>query len=62
MKLKQKFIKKSLPHNFLAEQMILNCLILNPETMKFTIKLLDKQILKWIKNKYYFKNRYHIIF
>ena len=38
--MKQKLIKKNLPHNFLAEQMVLNCLILNPETIKYTIKLL----------------------
>ena len=33
-------VKKALPNNFLAEQMILSCLLLNPETIKFTVKIL----------------------
>ena len=41
--------KKMLPHNFLAEQMILSCLILEPETIKFTIKILPIKA-------FYFKN------
>ena len=55
MKLKQKFIKKSLPHNFLAEQMILNCLILNPETMKFTIQLLPVEAFYFINHQQIYK-------
>ena len=55
MKLKQKLIKKSLPHNFLAEQMILNCLILNPETMKFTIQLLPIEAFYFINHQQIYK-------
>ena len=53
MKKKQILIKKNLPHNFLAEQMILSCLIINSETMKFTIKLLPIEA-------FYFKNHQEI--
>ena len=51
--MKRKLIKKALPHNFLAEQMILSCLLLNSETIKFTIKLLPIQA-------FYFKNHQEI--
>lgn len=53
MKDEQLLIKRNLPHNFLAEQMILNCLILNSETIKLTIKLLPV-------DAFYFKNHQHI--
>ena len=50
---KQVLINKNLPHNFLAEQMILNCLILNSETIKFTLRLLPIEA-------FYFKNHQEI--
>ena len=50
---KKTLIKKMLPHNFLAEQMVLSCLILNPETIKFTLKLLPTEA-------FYFKNHQEI--
>ena len=53
MKSDQILIKKNLPHNFLAEQMILNCLILNSKTLKLTIKLLPV-------DAFYFKNHQQI--
>ena len=53
MKKKQLLIKKNLPHNFLAEQIILNCLIINFETVKFTFKLLPPEA-------FYFKNHQEI--
>ena len=53
MQQKQKFIKKNLPHNFLAEQMVLNCLILNSETIKMTIKILPIEA-------FYFRNHQQI--
>lgn len=53
MKKEQIVVKKNLPHNFLAEQMILNCLILNSETIKFTIRLLPIEA-------FYFKNHQEI--
>ena len=49
----QRLSKKTLPHNFLAEQMILNSLILNSETMKFTVKVLPVEA-------FYFANHQHI--
>jgi replicative DNA helicase len=55
MKQKQEFIKKNLPHNFLAEQMILNCLILNSETIKFTIKLLPIEAFYFINHQQIYK-------
>jgi len=45
--------RKNLPHNFLAEQIILNCLILNSETIKFTINLLPVEA-------FYFRNHQQI--
>jgi replicative DNA helicase len=53
MKKNQILIKNHLPHNFLAEQMILNCLILNSETIKFTIRFLPIEA-------FYFKNHQEI--
>lgn len=53
MKKEQILIKKNLPHNFLAEQMILSCLILNSETIKFTVRLLPIEA-------FYFKNHQEI--
>ena len=53
MKKNQILIKKDLPHNFLAEQMVLNCLLLNSETVKSTIRLLPIEA-------FYFKNHQEI--
>ena len=53
MKQEQKLTKRNLPHNFLAEQMILNCLILNSETIKLAIKLLPV-------DAFYFRNHQQI--
>ena len=53
MKKENKLMKKNLPHNFLAEQMILSCLILNSETIKFTLTLLPIEA-------FYFKNHQEI--
>lgn len=67
MKQEHILIKKNLPHNFLAEQMILNCLILNSETIKVSLKLLPtsafyftnhQQIYKILNFMY--KNKLHI--
>lgn len=55
MNQKQKFIKKNLPHNFLAEQMILNCLILNSKTIKFTIELLPIEAFYFINHQQIYK-------
>ena len=49
----QLLIKKNLPHNFLAEQILLNCLITNSETIKLTFKLLPIEA-------FYFKNHQEI--
>jgi replicative DNA helicase len=49
----QLFFKKSLPHNFLAEKMILSCLITNLEAIEFTSKLLPIRA-------FYFKNHQEI--
>ena len=53
MKKENKLIKKNLPHNFVAEQMILSCLILNSETIKSTVILLPIEA-------FYFKNHQEI--
>ena len=53
MKKEQLLIKKNLPHNFLAEQILLNCLITNSETIKLTFKLLPIEA-------FYFKNHQEI--
>ena len=50
MEIKQ---KKFLPHNFLAEQMVLSCLIVDPETIKFTLKILPVEA-------FYFKNHQEV--
>ena len=55
MKQEQTFIKKNLPHNFLAEQMILNCLISNSETLKFTIKLLPVEAFYFTNHQQLYK-------
>lgn len=46
-------IKKLLPHNFLAEKMILTCLIINPESIDFAIETLPIKA-------FYFKNHEQI--
>lgn len=43
------FIKNSLPHNFLAEKMILSCILRNPETIELTRQNL-------VIEAFYFKN------
>ena len=50
---KERLIKKLLPHNFLAEKMILSCLIINPESIEFAIKTLPIKA-------FYFKNHEQI--
>lgn len=55
MKHDQKLIQNNLPHNFLAEQMILNCLILNSETIKFTIKLLPVEAFYFVNHQQIYK-------
>ena len=47
------FLEKSLPHNFLAEKMILSCLLINFEAIEFTISILPV-------NAFYFKNHQEI--
>ncbi len=42
-----------LPHNFLAEKMVLNCLLINTESIEFTIKTLSVEA-------FYFKNHQEI--
>jgi len=42
-------IEQSLPHNFLAEKMILNCLLVNSEAIELTIKMIPIEA-------FYFKN------
>ena len=51
----QRLVKKNLPHNFLAEQMILNCLILNSETLKLTIKLLPVEAFYFTNHQQVYK-------
>ena len=46
-------MKTYLPHNFLAEKMILSCLLVNSETVKFTIQILPIKA-------FYFKNHQEI--
>ena len=55
MKPNQKLIKKNLPHHFLAEQMILSCLILNSETMKFTIQVLPVEAFYFTNHQQIYK-------
>ena len=46
-------IKKLLPHNFLAEQMILNCLLINTESIEITLQTISIET-------FYFKNHQEI--
>ena len=49
----QIIVQNHLPHNFLAEKMILNCLLINSESIEFTIKSLSVEA-------FYFKNHQEI--
>jgi replicative DNA helicase len=49
----QIMIQNHLPHNFLAEKMVLNCLLINSESLEFTIKTLSVEA-------FYFKNHQEI--
>ena len=49
----QIFIQKHLPHNFLAEKMVLNCLVINIESVELTIQVLPIEA-------FYFKNHQEI--
>ena len=53
MNKEQKLIEKLLPHNFLAEKMILSCLLTNSEIIEFTIETLPIEA-------FYFKNHEQI--
>ena len=46
-------VQNHLPHNFLAEKMVLNCLLINTESIEFTIKTLSIEA-------FYFKNHQEI--
>jgi replicative DNA helicase len=46
-------INKHLPHNFLAEKMILNCLLISTESIEITLKILSPEA-------FYFKNHQEI--
>ena len=46
-------INKHLPHNFLAEKMILNCLLISSESIEITLQILSIEI-------FYFKNHQEI--
>ena len=50
---KQILINKSLPHNFLAEKMILSCLLINSEAIEITTKTISIDV-------FYFKNHQEI--
>lgn len=50
---KRMLIEKSLPHNFLAEKIILNCLLTNPEVIEIIMQALPV-------NAFYFKNHQEI--
>ena len=50
---KQILIEQSLPHNFLAEKMILSCLLINSEAIEITIKNVSPDV-------FYFKNHQEI--
>jgi replicative DNA helicase len=50
---KQILINKYLPHNFLAEKMILSCLLINSEAIEITLKTLSVDV-------FYFKNHQEI--
>lgn len=49
----QIIVQDHLPHNFLAEKMILNCLLINIESIEFTLKTLPVEA-------FYFKNHQEI--
>ena len=53
LKNEQILIDENLPHNFLAEKMILSCLIANSETIEMTVQTLSI-------NAFYFKNHQEI--
>ena len=50
---KQIVIDKYLPHNFLAEKMILSCLLINSEAIEITLKTISLEV-------FYFKNHQEI--
>lgn len=50
---KQILINKYLPHNFLAEKMILSCLLINSEAIEITLKTISVEV-------FYFKNHQEI--
>ena len=49
----QILIQKHLPHNFLAEKMVLNCLLINIESVELTLQTLPVEA-------FYFKNHQEI--
>ena len=51
--IKQPLIDKYLPHNFLAEKMILSCLLINSEAIEITLQTLSIEA-------FYFKNHQEI--
>ena len=53
MNKKQILMERYLPHNFLAEKMILSCLLVNSETIEVTIRILPIEA-------FYFKNHQEI--
>lgn len=53
MNKKQLFLEKSLPHNFLAEKMILSCLLINFEAIELTVSMIPIEA-------FYFKNHQEI--
>jgi replicative DNA helicase len=50
---KKILVEKYLPHNFLAEKMVLNCLLINSESIEITMKTLSIEA-------FYFKNHQEI--
>lgn len=50
---KQLFIEQYLPHNFLAEKMILSCLLINSEAIEITLRTISVDV-------FYFKNHQEI--
>jgi replicative DNA helicase len=50
---RQIIVQDHLPHNFLAERMVLNCLLINIQSIEFTIKTLSV-------DAFYFKNHQEI--
>lgn len=53
LKTEQFLIETSLPHNFLAEKMILSCLLINAEVIEITLQMLPVEA-------FYFKNHQEI--